>query len=336
MENIDHLSHADYHKISTLDMHTGGEPLRIVLEGYPSFEPQPILDIRRELKKNHDHLRKAIMWEPRGHYDMYGLLKVAAERPDSAFGVIFMHNEGYSTMCGHATIAIGRAAVELGWVDSNIFNIDAPCGQLQVLVEPENHTTSFLNVPSFYVGTFKIDLLGFGPIEYDLAYGGAFYAYINCEQLGLSCEASHASEFIKFGKSIKQQIQRTNNQIIHPFLEDLSYLYGCIFIDDHPSPDMHSRNVCIFADGELDRCATGSGVSGRVAIHHSKNELDADERIKIGSIIGTSLEVEIVESLKYGQYDAVIPKVTGKAFYTGRHEFWIDPKDPIKNGFLLK
>lgn len=336
------FNNTSFTKIKTIDMHTGGEPLRIILEGYPDFPKLDILEVRRQLSNQFDHLRKVIMWEPRGHYDMYGLLKVKAQRQDSDFGVIFMHNEGYSTMCGHATIAITKAAIDLDWVKMleplTTIKIDAPCGQLTSYATVENGNVtgmSFDNVPSFFVGTYNLELPPFGNIQYDLAYGGAFYAYTDISQFNLDCEPHHSQSIIELGKRLKQAVIDTNKDIIHPLESDLSFLYGCIFIDEVNSKNIHSKNVCIFANGELDRCATGSGVSGRAAIHYAKGELVKNEKIKIASIIGSTLEVEVTGTTQFGPYKAIIPRVYGSAYYTGTHEFWIDPKDPLKDGFLV-
>ena len=329
--------------LKTIDMHTGGEPVRIILEGYPKFEQQPILAVRRALQKSYDHLRKALMWEPRGHADMYGLLRVQAEREDSAFGVIFMHNEGYSTMCGHATIAIGKAAVDLGWVEKTLpvtrFKIDAPCGQLDVSCEIENGEVtkvSFLNVPSFYVGNFETNFDRYGKINYDLAYGGAFYAYADVDQFGLKCLPSDGQALVALGRKLKAHVQATNQQIKHPREADLSFLYGCIFREDSDNDAVHSRNVCIFADGELDRSATGSGVSGRAAILHAKGLLDPNQAIRIESLLESYMDVEIQSVVNFEGKEAIIPKVSGIAYYTGKHEFWIDDHDPLKGGFLIR
>ena len=330
------------HTIHTLDMHTGGEPLRIVLDGFPEIKINDILAVRTHLKKHHDHLRKYIMWEPRGHSDMYGLLKVPAQRADSSFGVIFMHNEGYSTMCGHATIAIGRLAVDLNWVEASSpmtrFKMDAPCGQIEIETTIQDDAVkrvSFRNVPSFYIGSYTIDTEEWGKIEYDLAYGGAFYAYIKAEQIGAQCTDDYYSQFVDAGKKLKKKIIGTNRSIIHPFEESLSFLYGVIFIDEAADHGIHSRNVCVFADGQIDRCSTGSGISGRAAIHFAKGELGLNETISIQSILGTAMEVEVIESLTYGPYDAVVPQVSGMAYYTGKSEFLYEEDDPLKGGFLL-
>ena len=332
-----------FQKIRTLDMHTGGEPLRIVLDGYPDFQGESILSIRRKLTEEYDYLRKALMWEPRGHADMYGLLKVPAERPDSDFGVIFMHNAGYSTMCGHATIAVAKAAVLLNWVNPTppltTLKIDAPCGQLKVYVHHQNEEieqVSFENVPSFWVGNFEVELRDIGSIQYDLAYGGAFYAYLDIQQLGITCSPKDYPEIVRLGKLMKQQVIQTNQHIQHPIEKDLSFLYGTIFIDRSDREGVHSKNVCVFADGEVDRCSTGSGVSGRAAIHYNKGELELQKSITIESIIGSTLDVSVLRTVQYGSFNAVIPLVSGNAFFTGVQEFWIDPKDPLKEGFFLR
>ena len=344
MEGYNNFSFSNsYQKITTLDMHTGGEPLRIILDGYPVFEGKKVLEIRKELTENYDHLRKAIMWEPRGHADMYGLLKVPAEREDSDFGVIFMHNAGYSTMCGHATIAIAKAAVLLNWVKPTppltTIKIDAPCGQLTAFVEHDQQeiiSIAFENVPSFFVGSFEIEVPDIGLVQYDLAYGGAFYAYLDVHQIGLTCDPENYGELIRWGKLIKRLVIASNSNIQHPFEEDLSFLYGTIFIDDSLKEGIHSRNVCVFADGEVDRCATGSGVSGRAAIHYHKREIARNQSISIESIIGTTLEVSVIRTEEFGNFEAVIPKVLGNAFFTGFQEFWIDPMDPLKEGFFIR
>ena len=331
-----------YQKIKTIDMHTGGEPLRIVLEGFPSFEGQSILEIRRLLQEQYDHLRKAIMWEPRGHADMYGLLKVPAQREDSDFGVIFMHNAGYSTMCGHATIAIAKAAVMMDWVKATppttTIKIDAPCGQLTAYVHHRDDDidhVSFENVPSFLVGHYQTSWPEIGTITYDLAYGGAFYAYLDVKPFNLTCTPKHYNELVQLGRALKRHIKATNPDIRHPYEPDLSFLYGTIFIDEALDSIHHSRNVCVFADGEVDRCSTGSGVSGRAAIHYAEGSLPIHTKITIESIIGTTLEVCIKEVSKYGGFQGVVPEVFGNAYFTGIHEFWVDDRDPLRNGFLL-
>ena len=329
--------------IKTIDMHTGGEPSRIIIDGYPPIKGSTILQKRNYVKDNLDHLRKALMFEPRGHADMYGVLIVEPEKSDSAFGVIFMHNEGYSTMCGHATIAICKLAVELNWVDVikpiTQIKIDAPCGQLSASVyineDGSVKDVSFLCVPSFVIALNEtINIPNLGEISYDLAYGGAFYAYIDADKIGLSLKKNNYDKIISYGKIIKETIIKNKDNIKHPFEDDLSFLYGTIFISNKSKH--HSKNICVFANGEVDRSPTGSGVCGRAAIHYKKTEISKNEKIVIESILDTTFEVSVIKDIKYGPYEAIIPQVRGNAFITGKHTFIINEEDELKYGFFLR
>ena len=328
--------------IKTIDMHTGGEPLRVVVDGYPEIKGRTVLEKRNYCINHLDHLRKSLMWEPRGHADMYGCLIVEANDSEAAFGIIFMHNQGYSTMCGHATIAIGKLAIELGWVkkqESEIlnFSIDAPCGRLQLFIDKEKHV-SFHCVPSFVtVLNQSIQLASGQKIPFDIAYGGAFYAYINAADIQLNLEACNYQEIIKQASLIKSVIEKTHHEYVqHPFESELSFLYGIIFMEPSEKENIDSRNVCVFADREVDRCPTGSGVSGRMALHLAKKEIQINDQLVIESITGSSFKGSIVSEIAYGPYKAVIPKVSGSAFVTGVHEFIINQDDPFKDGFFLR
>lgn len=331
-------------KLRTIDMHTGGEPVRVVVDGYPGIPGRTILEKRRYVKEHLDHLRTALMFEPRGHADMYGVLPLPAEKPDSDFGVLFLHNEGYSTMCGHATLAMARLAVDLQWVrvtePETTVRIDAPCGQLTAIVEVRDghvHCVEFDNVPSFVIALDEtVPVPGLGEVRYDLAYGGAFYAYVDVQSVGLTCDPRQYRELIDKGMQIKRGIMAHKTNVRHPLEDDLSFLYGTIFTERSAKAGVHSRNVCIFAEGEVDRSATGSGVSGRAAIHHRRGELQIGETITIESIIGSTMTVQVREELQFGPYPAVIPRVGGRSFYVGQSEFIIDPDDPMGQGFFLR
>lgn len=334
---------ADFLAIHTLDCHTGGEALRIVTKGFPELNGETILAKRRDCLTHYDHLRRALMLEPRGHTDMYGCLIVPPERADSHFGVLFMHNEGYSTMCGHAMMALVRTAIESGAVrveDALVqIKIDAPCGQIQAyaaFAHGELERIYFDNVPSFVLALDQeIEVSGLGSVSYSLAYGGAFYAYVDAPATGLSLEANNTEQIIDWGRRIKLAVMKAA-QVCHPFEADLSFLYGVIFSAPAVAPNVHSRNVCIFADGELDRSPTGSGVSGQAAIMRARGTLPLGERICIESILGSQFEVEVVRELEYGPYQAVIPRVSGTAHVTGQHIFYIDPQDPLRDGFIFR
>lgn len=332
---------ASWLTIQSIEMHTGGEPLRVILEGFPPFEGKSVLDYRRFIRDHYDHLRTALMFEPRGHADMYGVIVTPSQVAD--FGVVFLHNEGYSTMCGHATIAIAKLAVDAGWVEvsepETKIMIEAPCGVLTALVQTKEgkaESVRFRNIPSFVVGLdLEVDVPGIGLVKYDLAYGGAYYAFVNSDNLGIELTPDHYRKLIDYGSQIKQAVMNSTT-IEHPTEPDLSFLYGTIFVGGSISDGMDSRNVCVFADGEVDRSPTGSGVSARAAIHFKRGELKVGEVMKIESILGTSFEVKVTDVLDYHGIEAVIPEVSGTAYVTGKNTFTIDPKDPLQNGFILR
>lgn len=337
---------ASYLRIQTIDMHTGGEPLRVILGGFPKLEGDTILVKRRYCQEHYDHLRRALMHEPRGHADMYGCLLLEPNDDEADFGILFLHNEGYSTMCGHATIAIAKLAVLMNWVDVqegvNTIKIDAPCGRLTAFVPVQNGqigAVSFHCVPSFVVALDEVvEVPGLGSVTYDLAYGGAFYAYVDLQKndLALDLAPDHYRQLIDQGMAIKNAVMKTSSSVVHPFEADLSFLYGTIFIDQPKTVGIDSRNVCIFAEGEVDRCPTGSGVSGRMAIHYQRGELAVGQTMSIESIVDACFIGSVVEEVDFGPYRAVIPKVEGNAYITGQHTFLIDPEDPFRDGFFLR
>jgi len=334
---------SDWIKISTLDTHTAGEPLRIILSGYPELSGSSILEKRRDAKENYDHLRTALMFEPRGHADMYGAIITRHVTPEANFGVLFLHNEGYSTMCGHAIIALTKVFVETGSVPINspvtTIKIDAPAGLITSHAKIENGKVSsvyFHNVPSFVLMMDqKVNVPGLGDVKFDVAYGGAFYAFVDADELGIEMTPDNYRSLIEKGMNIKRAVM-DNFEIKHPFEKDLNFLYGIIFTGKGHSPNVDSRNVCIFAEGEVDRSPTGTGVSARMALHYAKGDIGINEPMVIESIIGTSFNGKVFEETTFGPHKAVIPEVEGKAFITGRNEFYINPDDPLKDGFILR
>ena len=324
-------------RITTIDMHTGGEPLRVVVDGLPPIEGRTVLEKRRYFRDHYDHLRRGLMWEPRGHADMYGA--VISSSLDSDFDVFFLHNEGYSTMCGHAIIALTKLAIETNLVSKTEITINVPAGQIVArasVLDGRVVETSFRNVPSFlYLREQDVDVDGLGRVRFDIAYGGAFYAFVSAEQIGLKLVPEHSNRLIDYGRRIKNAVSSTFS-IMHPQEPDLSFLYGTIFTGPALNNTHHSRNVCIFADGELDRSATGSGVSARAALHFAKGELRLNERVTIESILGSTMSVEVVELTTFGGFDAVVPEVSGNASIIGRSEFYFDPEDPYSHGFFLR
>jgi len=336
----------DWLQIKTIDMHTGGEPLRVILDGFPELKGNSVLEYRQYCKDNFDHLRTALMFEPRGHADMYGCILTPPNDTEGDFGILFLHNEGYSTMCGHAIIAISTLAVEMEWIEvkegDNTIKIDAPCGRITSFVNVKDGKAAgirFHCVPSFVVGLDRtINVEGLGKVTYDLAYGGAFYAYVDMAKNNFDFDLTSNSyrALINKGMDIKHAVMLADKEILHPFENDLSFLYGTIFIDNNKQTSgADSRNVCIFAEGEVDRCPTGSGVSGRMAIHKARKEIDYGDYMTIESITGSVFKGSLVSEEDYGPFKAVIPQVEGKAYITGKQTFVIDPNDPMKDGFIF-
>jgi trans-L-3-hydroxyproline dehydratase len=335
---------ADWLKITTIDTHTGGEPFRVITGGFPDLPGDSILARRRYAKEYLDQLRTALMFEPRGHADMYGCIVTPPVSPEADFGILFMHNEGYSTMCGHGIIAIAKVVLETGYLPlsapETTVKIDTPAGLVTAyarVAQGQVESVYFHNVPSFVVALDEtVEVPDLGTVRYDLAFGGAFYAYVQAAAVGLTCTPADFRSLIERGMAIKRAIMASRS-IPHPFEPDLSFLYGTIFVGPPLDGDgAHSRNVCIFAEGEVDRCPTGTGVSGRLAIHYARGEIGLDQPIIVESIIGSRFTGRIVASTTFGPHPAIIPEVEGTAHITGRHEFVIDPADPLRAGFILR
>jgi len=323
-------------RITTIDMHVGGEPLRVITDGLPPISGSSVLEKRRYFREHYDYLRTGLMFEPRGHADMYGA--VISSSKDADFDVFFLHNEGYSTMCGHAILALTRLASESGHAPDVTFSVPAGKIHARATRNPDHSfcESTFSNVPSFlYLRDKETEVPGVGRVRFDIAYGGAFYAIVKAASLGLELTATHYNKMIDYGRRIKRAVT-AQIRIEHPFEKDLSFLYGTIFTGPAHEPAHHSRNVCIFADGEVDRSPTGSGVSARAALHHAKGELCPNEKITIESILGSIMTVQVVGRTKCGPYDAIVPEVSGTAYVTGRNEFWFDPHDPFRRGFILR
>lgn len=331
----------DWLQVETIDLHTGGEPLRVFTNGLPEIQGATILEKRKYFKNNLDFIRTGTMFEPRGHADMYGAVITEPVTDGSDFGTFFLHNEGYSTMCGHAIIALVKLMHDTGLLitENNEYSIDAPPGLIRAKAEIKDGKvvrSIFRNVPSFVLtADQKVEVPGIGEVQFDIAFGGTFYAFVEAESIGLGLEAKNYNQLIDWGKKIKKAVME-NFEILHPFENELSFLYGTIFTGKAHNPKHHSRNVCVFADGEVDRSPTGSGVSARAAIHHLKDGLKMGEEITIESILDTTMTVKVVEETTFGTHKAVVPEVSGTAHITGKNQFWFDPEDPLKNGFIFR
>jgi trans-L-3-hydroxyproline dehydratase len=334
---------AGWNTVTVIDSHAAGEPLRVIVDGLPALPGKTMLERRRFAQEHLDFYRKALMWEPRGHADMYGAIITQPASDDGDLGVLFLHNEGYSTMCGHGIIALTKVVLDTGIVrragDEPRLSIDSPAGRIEVRASRQGglvKEVSFVNVPSFvYRLDQEIEAEGLGRVAFDVAFGGAFYAFCDARSLGLELTPESNRRLIEAGRSIKLRVAQ-QLAIEHPFERDLGFLYGTIFTGPAADSSHHSRNVCVFADGEVDRSPTGTGVSARSAIHHARGELEFGEAITIESILGTTFTVKILRTVDFGPYRAVVPEVSGSAFITGVTRYCFDPEDPVGEGFFLR
>ena len=334
-------------KITSIDAHTGGEPLRIITSGFPELQGSTILEKRQYARTHYDHLRRTLMWEPRGHADMYGAILTPPVTPDGDIGVLFMHNEGFSTMCGHGIIALMKVGVQTGMFpitdDLAVVKIDTPAGRVTAtahLRDGQVERVSFVNVPSFlYQQDLTVSVDGLGEIVYDIAFGGAFYAYVDVDQPALKnvvIDDKHQTQLIDVGMRIKRAVM-SSVTLRHPTGDDdLNFLYGTILVKMLHTEAVQSRNVCVFAEGEVDRSPTGTGVSGRLAIHHAKGDLPLEETITIESLIGSRFTGRVLETVEVGGLPGIIPEVAGTAYITGQHTLLIDPDNPLRDGFILR
>ncbi|XP_069552729.1 trans-L-3-hydroxyproline dehydratase [Brachyistius frenatus] len=333
-------------ELSVVDMHTGGEPLRIILSGYPEVKGDGVLSKRRYVREHLDHLRRVLMYEPRGHYDMYGALIVESEIPEADLGVLFMHNEGYSTMCGHAVIALGRFAVDYKLVKAPCspetqVNIHCPCGLVKAFVEYSEGKTGgvrFLSVPAFAFATdVTVAVDGFGEVTVDISYGGAFYAFVDSQRFGLDVTKSRTRDLVDAATAVTKAV-KSQVKLHHPTSDDLAFLYGTILTDgkDDYSPEP-TANMCVFAEAQVDRSPTGSGVTARVALQYSKGVIRLKQtRTFQSGATGSRFTGKAVEETRCGDFKAVVVEVAGKAFYTGVSRFVREPDDELTRGFLLK
>jgi trans-L-3-hydroxyproline dehydratase len=334
--------------IETVEMHTGGEPVRIVVKGYPELPRASLLERRRHAKTHHDRLRRLLMHEPRGHFDMYGAIPLPADAPPSDpggadFAVLFLHNEGYSTMCGHAVIALGRWAVDSGLVartePETRLAIQCPCGVVKLRVAVERGragAVAFESVPAFALALDReVEVPGHGRLALDIGYGGAFYAILPAQRVGLDLRQAPIAAVVEAASRISAAVA-AEAEIAHPDDPDLGFLYGTILTDGGDGRTQASRNVCVFADRQVDRSPTGSGVTARVAIAAARGELGEGEIRRFESVTGAVFTGRWVRAAKAGPHRAVIAEVGGMAHYAGTARFTCEDDDPLGAGFLLR
>jgi proline racemase len=332
--------------IAAVDYHTAGEPFRIVTGGVPGLPGATVAERRLSAASRVDHARRLLVQEPRGHGGMYGCFITPPDDEGAEFGAVFFHQSGYSTACGHGTIALGTWAADVGIVgpDADTFSIDVPSGRVGVRLHRGEAgrvtAVSFRNVPAWvYRRGIRLQT-GLGETTADIAFGGAFYASVQASSLGLSVSLDDLPRLVETGRSIAGQLN-ASGVARHDADERLSGIYGVIFHEDLPVPDGYdadgyvaARNVTIFGDGQVDRSPCGSGTSARVALLAGQG-LTADQVLLHDSIIGTRFEARIARAVTDGGRAAVVTEVTGSASMTGLHQFVLEARDVLGTGFSL-
>jgi proline racemase len=318
-------------EVATTDYHTAGEPFRIVTAGGPEIAGATVLERRAFAQGSQevDTVRRLLCHEPRGHADMYGCFVVPPDDDGADLGVLFWHKDGYSTACGHGTIALAAWAVESGLVAAardgvTEVTIDVPSGRVLARVRCAGgavEAVAFRNVPAFVIAR-GVPAAG---VAVDVAYGGAIYASVAAADLGLTVTPDRLVELIAAGREIKRALAGSD-VARHPTDDRLSGIYGTILWE--PLGELHQRNVAVFADGEVDRSPCGSGTSARVALLG----LEPGQVLRHDSIVGTTFSAWVVG--RGG--DGVVTEVEGAAYRTGEHRFVLDPRDELGTGFVLR
>jgi proline racemase len=323
-------------RVTTTDYHTAGEPFRIVTGGVEPLEGTTILEKRRFALERLDDVRKLLVFEPRGHADMYGCFVTEPNDDGADLGVVFFHNAGYSTACGHGTIALVTWALETGRIacaepETRVV-VDVPSGRLETVAavrEGRVEHVRFRNVPA-YVEARRLEAAG---MSADVAFGGAFYASVESP---LPIRGESLPRLIELGRAIKRELESAH-EFVHPLEPELRDIYGVIFFERLESgPPLRQRNVTVFADGEVDRSPCGSGTSARLALLDEGGELSRGAELVHGGIVGTEFVGRVVDEVDVASRLALITEVEGSAHLTGEHEFVLDERDGLGTGFLLR
>ncbi len=341
--------------LETIDLHAGGEPIRLIRSGYPRVPFAPILERRRWARDHADWARRALMYEPRGHRDMYGAVLLPPYRADADIAVLFMHNEGYSTMCGHGVIALTTGLIEEGLypatAPSTTVRWETPAGVVSATADvgtgddggPEVRGVRFTNVPAYlHAADIPVEVPGRPAVSVQMAFGGAYYGIVDAADLGLRVVPPESDALARAGAAITE-VLREHHLPTHPEDAELGFVYGTIIVDCDPAtaPDGRAldatyRNVTVFADAEVDRSPCGSGTSALLAWLHATQRVGTGEDIRNASITGEIFDGRVESTTTLGMNAAVVTSVAGTGYVTGYHTFVVDDRDPLGDGFLLR
>jgi len=331
--------------MKTIDAHAAGGPLRLVVDGFPSPRGATMIDKQEWAGRHADHLRRALMLEPRGHADMLGAVLTEPVSPAAHAGVIFMHNDGFGAMCGHGVIAVTTIALERGLLmpggDGAAVVFDSPAGTIRARATlastgPRTRVerVSFLNVPSFVLHGGLAVKVGARHIRVDVAFGGAFYAIVDSEAVGLPLDADHVAELRRTGMEIRRVVEAACT-VAHPLEPRLRGVYGTIFTSPPHDAQADLRNVTVYADAAVDRSPCGTGTAAVMAVLDAMGLLADDRPFVHESIVGTRLTGRLASRTSIGEYGAIVAEIDGAAWITGEHTFLVEEDDPLGRGFRL-
>ena len=328
--------------IEAIDTHTMGQPTRIVRGGILNINGATMAAKKQYLIDNMDHIRTALMLEPRGHNNMFGAIYTQPCNPEAHFGMIFMDGGGYLNMCGHGSIGAVTASIETGLIEAEepytVVNIDTPAGLINTIAKVSGglaEEVSIVNIPSFlYKKDVVVDVPSCGKITLDIAFGGSFFALVDAKEIGYEIETKNVMRLTQLGMEIRECVNR-QIKMQHPELEHIKTCDLVEFYSAPTHPDAHCKNVVVFGQGQVDRSPCGTGTCAKLAALHARGLFDENEVFVSESIIGTLFKCRIVGTCKVGEYDAIIPEVTGSAYITGFNMFMLNRRDPIEHGFYI-
>ncbi|RCW47376.1 MULTISPECIES: proline racemase [unclassified Halanaerobium] len=328
--------------IQAVDSHTMGEPTRIITSGVPKVPGKNMAEKKAYLEEYLDNIRTTVMFEPRGHNDMFGSIILPPTTEEADLGIVFMDGGGYLNMCGHGSIGAATVAVETGMVEvkepyTDVV-LEAPAGLIKARVEVKDgkaKSVSIINVNSFvYKENLEIEVPEIGAVKLDISFGGSFFAIVNAKDLGLQVNHANADQLKKVGIQIRDIVNQTI-KVQHPEKPHINQVDLVEIYDDPTNPAADKKNAVVFGQGQLDRSPCGTGTSAKLATLYKKGELKENQEFVYESITGTLFKGKIVGLAKVGDFEAVVPQITANAYITGFNQFVIDPDDPLQNGFCL-
>ncbi|MBS7652846.1 proline racemase family protein [Candidatus Bathyarchaeota archaeon] len=327
------------HLCYVVDTHTEGEPTRILLAGFPRLEGKDLVEKREFLRRHLDWLRTSLLFEPRGHRDQFGALVLPSEEGDIDYKLIFMDGEGYLDMCGHATMGVTTALIELGFIQPDEPTTKVTYETVSGVVEAWARVrggcveeVSVIDVPSFHLGTHEVRLGG-EILNVDVAYGGNYYAIVEAESLKTRVRLGNLRELVRRGIELRDEVSR-QVAVSHPDGRGIEERIKLAMITDKAElPQSSGKNIVVFGRGQFDRSPCATGTAARLATMYVKGLIEVDEPFIHESIINTTFRARILRTTRVGGYEAIIPEITGRAFITQLVKVMINPDDPLKYGF---